>query len=398
MALRSRVLRWLFAVMVALVVAGCGDGDNAASGGVIDRQVLAGDNGLGSAHVTAVAERGRVRSGRAFRGSWRHGGGIWWSDDGDSWTRVPHDDALFGERTALSVAPVEIFEVVATEDSFLAVGGIKEPVRADRPLVWRSEDGRTWTRGPYDSDLEFAYIRAVASFNGGLVAVGLDNEHTAGSGVVWRSADGTNWEVAFRPPEQFFDVVTVGSLTEPVLFAVTDSAIHYSTDARTWEQARSLGTWGGIEAIPEVGVVIDGVDGQLIASSDGLTWVKLTVPHPQGERVSVTAAVDGDGMSVLFGETYVIPEDPTPCGGRAVTGTWLWASTNGGETWKALEMAPPPPWSPTRAIVTDGQILLLGETLSFVDTDQIRSTPSALFDEPTLAAQDQSASPNSTGC
>ena len=386
-------------MVVAVVVTGCGDGDNGVSGGVIDREILASDNGLGSAYVTAVAERdGVFVAVGLIEDPAGHGGGIWWSDGGDSWTRVPHDDALFGERTALSVAPVEIFDVVATEDGFVAVGGIEEPLRADRPLVWRSEDGRLWTRGPYDSDLESAYIRAVASFSGGLVAVGLDDELTAGSGAVWRSGDGTDWEVVFRPPEQFFDVVTVGSATKPVLFAVTDSAIHYSTDARTWEQARSLGTWGGIEAIPEVGVVIDGVDGQLVASFDGLTWVELTVPHPQGERISVTAAVHADGMSVLFGESYVIPEEPTQCGGRAVTGTWLWASTDEGETWKTLEMAPPPPWSPTRAIVTDDHILLLGETPSFVDTDQIRSTPSALFDEPTPAANDQSASANSTDC
>jgi len=110
---------------------------------------------------------------------------VWTSTDGLTWTRVPDDEAAFGD-----VDHRPMWSVVAGGPGLVAVGwdGSEEP----HAVVWTSTDGLTWVRVP-DNESVFGNsgMYSVAAGGPGLVAVGADplRQHAA----VWASTDGTTW-------------------------------------------------------------------------------------------------------------------------------------------------------------------------------------------------------------
>ena len=140
-------------------------------------------------------------------------GAIWFSLDGESWNRIPHDDALFGGGTI-----VEIEGVVAGGPGFVAVGTEAEstggfpilpwtqfvfkagPIGRARGVIWTSADGLDWTRIP-DQRLphvgeENVRLRAISRGRPGLVAVGWRGPRDELDSVVWTSPDGETWGLA----------------------------------------------------------------------------------------------------------------------------------------------------------------------------------------------------------
>ena len=106
---------------------------------------------------------------------------MWISVDGVTWSRVPHDEAIFGGEMA---------DVAVVGTVIVAVGheGGGNGTRSSA-AVWTSADGVTWSRIP-DDDSVFgdAAMSSVTAAGSRLVAMGHDvlgDDDTADAAVVW---------------------------------------------------------------------------------------------------------------------------------------------------------------------------------------------------------------------
>lgn len=154
---------------------------------------------------------------------------VWVSADGVDWTRIPHDEAVFGGPGAQNM-----IDVVSGGPGLVAVGivdhayfGFRRSPQEFRPgemgvfapsgredldaAVWTSEDGLTWELVP-DPDGAFSgtgdgsstvagdeAMEAVAVGAGRIVAVGSAHEDAA----VWVSNDGVSWQRVPHDDEVF---------------------------------------------------------------------------------------------------------------------------------------------------------------------------------------------------
>jgi len=95
---------------------------------------------------------------------------------GVTWTRIPHDDTVFGgpDNQAMNA-------VVAGGPGLVAVG-YDGPVGDGDAAVWTSPDGVTWTRIPHDDTIfggpDIQGMAGVAAGGPGLVAVGYDDSRS----------------------------------------------------------------------------------------------------------------------------------------------------------------------------------------------------------------------------
>ena len=157
--------------------------DEAVFGGEFGQSML--DVTVGGPGLVAVGESGWPRNFDAA---------VWTSPDGITWSRVPHDEAVFGGARMSSVTVGGPGLVAVGWDALGAV-------------VWTSPDGITWSRVPHNEEVfGGAEMGNVAVGGPGLVAVGWDGDpQTAvGNEVMWTSPDGITWS---RVPhdEEVFD-------------------------------------------------------------------------------------------------------------------------------------------------------------------------------------------------
>lgn len=127
--------------------------------------------------------------------------GIWALDDG-SFTSVE------------GLRPVSANGQVLSDVASTALGLVAGGNDADgRPVVWRSDDARSWVRADPPADPRGASVAAVGEVAGRLVAVGYDSHGPR----MWISADGDRWlEVAPPPasggrPQALWAIVAAGS-------------------------------------------------------------------------------------------------------------------------------------------------------------------------------------------
>jgi hypothetical protein len=250
---------------------------------------------------------------------------VWTSVDGISWSRVLLDDAVFGDETGHVMS-----SVTAGGPGLVAVGGAG---RDDQhAAVWTSVDGITWSRVAHDEAVfGGGWMNSVTAGGPGLVAVGGADEHAA----VWTSVDGITWsrvahdEVVFGGEEvPWMSSVSVGG---PGLVAVgskgtgghvgprltLDAVVWTSVDGITWsriphdeavfggETFRSMNsvtaTSSGLVAVGEDGVGNE-PGAAIWTSVDGITWTR--VPHDEAlfgdtEMIGVTAG--GPGLVAVGG-------------------------------------------------------------------------------------------------
>jgi hypothetical protein len=144
---------------------------------------------------------------------------VWTSVDGFTWSRVPHDEAIFGDASMTSVT--------AGGPGLVAVGSV--PADDGDGMVWISSDGRTWSRVPPDDSVLGGAgeqeMRSVTAGGPGRVVVGMEGYHDGSNPsrerspngyvpVVWTSADGITWS---RVPH---DETVFGEHTSPTLHSV----------------------------------------------------------------------------------------------------------------------------------------------------------------------------------
>jgi hypothetical protein len=256
--------------------------------GVPEDQPVFGGAGKQRIFSLSVGGPGLVAVGSVLIDEWDDtDAAVWTSVDGITWSRVPHDEAVFGDEGA----PL-MFDVTAGGPGLVAVGYVLSDGWDDTDAaVWTSVDGITWSRVPHDEALfGGGTMSSVTAGGPGLVAVG-----SAGSwddAAVWTSVDGITWsrvphdEAVFGGADnQTMIDVTVGG---PGLVAVG---------------ADGLGLW-------------DHSGGQVAAvwtSVDGITWSR--VPHDEavfGEanyesdeganQVMVSVTVGGPGLVAVGSE------------------------------------------------------------------------------------------------
>ncbi len=119
---------------------------------------------------------------------------VWTSPDGLNWSRVPHAEGVFGGPAMLDVTP--------GKPGLVAVGGLDSAV-----FVWTSVDGITWSQHRYAAEFTppvFQSVSSVIAGGPGLVAVGIESYLVqradaeghlldASVAVVWTSRDGVTW-------------------------------------------------------------------------------------------------------------------------------------------------------------------------------------------------------------
>ena len=93
-----------------------------------DEQVFGGPESQAMNRVTAF-EGGLVAVGRDMSGG-DQDAAVWWSDDGTTWTRVAHDEQVFGGPDVQAMSSVVAF------DGGLVAVGIDGPFREEYAAVW----------------------------------------------------------------------------------------------------------------------------------------------------------------------------------------------------------------------------------------------------------------------
>jgi len=215
---------------------------------------------------------------------------VWVSADGLAWSRVGDDEALFGGPG------IQEIDGVAVIDGLVVAVGSDESGADGSAAVWTSPDGVTWSRVPHDEGIFGGPGRqvmlAVAAGGPGLVAVGLEWAADRGIAAVWTSPDGLAWsrvphdEAVFGAAESQIMEGVVAAGGGLVAFGwqameeEMDAAVWVSTDGLAWSRSALLSAalggpddqmmLHGIEAGP--GLVVVG-EQQGSGGSDGAVWV-----------------------------------------------------------------------------------------------------------------------------
>ena len=234
---------------------------------------------------------------------------VWTSVDGIAWSRVAHDEAVFGGAA--------MFSVTVGGPGLVAVGQTEGPRTDEDAVVWTSVDGTTWTRVAHD-EMVFGgegaqRMTSVTAGGPGLVAVGwreyFHSEYVSLSAAVWTSPDGFTWSQVPHDKSVFGGVprdvggtgmssVTAGG---PGLVAVggwgydsvEDAVLWTSPDGFTWSQVPHDETAFGGAVVSSVtatgpGLVAvgtrdsrSGPDAAVWTSVDGINWTRV----PQDEAL-----------------------------------------------------------------------------------------------------------------
>jgi len=130
---------------------------------------------------------------------------VWTSSDGFTWSRVPHDETVFDVEGSQRMNSVIVGGpgLVAVGSDEIDPYAFPYGYAMDA-AVWTSPDGFTWSRVPHD-DAVFDAVGGLGVAGGaemtsvtvggpGLVAVG----EAGGFAVVWTSSDGILWSPVFR--------------------------------------------------------------------------------------------------------------------------------------------------------------------------------------------------------
>jgi hypothetical protein len=266
--------------------------DEAVFGGASMWSVTIGGPGLVAVGVDGVGDSGIDQdSAPGDRDA-----AVWTSVDGITWSRVPHDEVVFGGANDQGM-----LDVTVGGPGLVAVGfdgvGVIDNGGSQVAAVWTSVDGVTWSRVPEEAVTGGRHypMWSVTAGGPGLVAVGWDHPDAA----VWTSVDGTIWsrvphDEAIFGATNHWEMVSV-SAAGPGLVAVGD-AVWTSVDGRAWSLSYDFdGTmWSVTAGGPGlVGVGRVGSDAAVWTSVDGITWSLVGHDEATGE-----AGPNGSGGGV----------------------------------------------------------------------------------------------------
>lgn len=217
--------------------------------------------------------------------------GAWYSLDGQTWQ--PADDLPDAEYAAI--------DAVSAGPGGLVGVGFDDSGDTSVPAVWRTTDGRSWTRVD-DADLDRGQMAAVAGGADGYVAIGSDFDD--GTSLVWTSSDGADWSAGEPVPGVDSGAAINGLAAIGQGFIAYGSSadgnarMWYSPDGREWQVAEGFGDEAD-SAVNDVAVSDDGfvaVGARYLGdttralvwtSSDGLTWQAVPGLELDGEMIGV---------------------------------------------------------------------------------------------------------------
>jgi hypothetical protein len=260
------------------------------------------------------------------------GSHVWTSPDGTTWSRVPHDESVFGDAAMSSVTPFG--------SGYVAVGGTGTgQIRSGNAVAWTSPDGLTWTRAPHIEKTTAGStgqegMSQVAAGSAGLVAIGHEwsDREEPFSPPIWNSSDGITWsrvsddEAVFRGAG--ISIVVSGG---PGFIAIgsvgADAAVWTSPDGITWSRAphdKAVFRGAGITSVTKGGpgfiaVGWAGLDAAAWTSPDGVTWSR--VPHD--ETIFGGQPEDEISSVVAFGSKIVAVGDSGEAGVRRDAAVWI---------------------------------------------------------------------------
>jgi hypothetical protein len=257
--------------------------DEAVFGGALMNSVTAGGPGL-------------VAVGSAAREEIKSVAAVWTSVDGVTWSRVRHDEAVFGESV---FGEVVMSSVTVGGPGLVAVGhdGAAQGLNSNA-VVWTSRDGIAWSRVPHDQAIfggVWVGMNSVTAQGPGLVAVGLEGyvDGEDERAAVWTSRDGIAWS---RVPhnEAVFGGGWMRSVTAggPGLVAVGSA---------TWEENKSIAAvWTSVDGVTWSRVhhdeaVFGGGEGPARGCCTG--WMSSVIVGGPG-LVAVGSLPDGEWGSV----------------------------------------------------------------------------------------------------
>ena len=185
---------------------------------------------------------------------------VWTSADGTHWFRVPHVEAVFGGEDAQRMN-----SVTAGGPGLVAVGSVASirsdgEIQDEDAAVWTSVDGTAWTRVPHDEAIfggpdTSQRMNSVTAAGPGLVAVGFATRGALFTDAgVWTSVDGIAWsrvphdEAVFGgAADQEMSSVTAGG---PGVVAVGHGKVRIGSpgDAQ-WLRGQDAPAWTSVDGI-----------------------------------------------------------------------------------------------------------------------------------------------------
>lgn len=261
--------------------------DESVFGGVGDQEIH---------RVTAFGERlvgvGRDGAGRDLDAA------VWSAAGPHEWERVAHDERLFGGDAE------QLMWGVATDgDVLVAVG--RDDARGDKDAaVWTSRDGFEWTRvrdargalgGPGDQ-----VMNRVAAWSGGFVAVGFESRGRNRDGAAWVSRTGARWtrvageRVLGGPGDQVLRSVAAAPDGVVAVGSEARGEVRGDDDAAVWT-SRDGARWERVED-PTGGLTFGGPEDQVAATvtAGGPGWVAAGFDTSAGSYdVAVWTSADG---------------------------------------------------------------------------------------------------------
>ena len=203
-----------------------------------DEAVFGGESNQDMNSVVGT-ESGVVAVGEDWSGG-EPDGAVWTSVDGVVWSRVAHDEAVFGGDDSQ-----KIMSVTASASGYVAVGMDRSGGDFDA-AVWTSVDGVVWSRVSHDETVFGGagnqQMDDVAFAESGFVAVGLEETGEDWDAAVWTSSDGVVWSRMAHDEAVFGgdanqQIVSV-AVTEPGIVVVGDEEANGDFDAAVWVAAR----------------------------------------------------------------------------------------------------------------------------------------------------------------
>jgi photosystem II stability/assembly factor-like uncharacterized protein len=216
----------------------------------------------------------------AFGRSETERGGIWLSEDAETWTAAEVPASPPGTA-------VHVVEVIRTASQYVAVGMLGHPEGSGPmgSILWVSPDGRSWLEPASASAMREAFVGPLA-VNGDTVV--------AGGASVWRSTDGgTTWAEVVPAGTESWSMNDLGVFDGRFVAAgyvgsgfgaPSETAMWSSTDGATWERIALDGDAAiSMAPLPDGRLLAVGEgDNALLAwiSPDGLAWEPIAIDGP----------------------------------------------------------------------------------------------------------------------
>jgi hypothetical protein len=249
---------------------------------------------------------------------------VWTSVDGFAWSRVPHNESTFGgdhDETMSSVAVGGPGLVAVGADSFLDVDRGQLTNYDDTisvAAVWTSIDGLTWQRVPHDEAILGGegnqWMDSVTSTAVGLVAVGGDWSREVHHAAVWMSVDGITWSRIHNDESVF------GGEHDQLMSSVTWVGSGVIAVGRAWASSDS-GSFTGHDSAASVW-----------ASDDGLMWTWMGYDEAVFGSEDNTTSLLSDGPVFTESRQFMTSVIATQWGAVAVGADWAGPS-HGAAVW-----------------------------------------------------------------